>query len=165
MVIADNNNNMQANDDNGNDNNEIIDEAIVTDIDSIESDEIRMNLNENENNNNDSNRADVENLNVNCSENDNKNQEILEKEDEFTMEEHRTMNAIKDKLTKEWMLCNEWIGNLTSSNTNELYARKFIEMGYQSVEMIENDIVFLAVSWSPVGLHRIPPEGSTIKNP
>ena len=67
-----------------------------------------------------------------------------EEEDEFTIEELRNMNAIKDKLCKEWMLCNEWIGNFASSNQNEYYARNFIEIGYDSVEMIENDFVFLA---------------------
>ena len=66
-----------------------------------------------------------------------------EEEDEFTIEELRNVNAMKDKLCKEWMLCNEWIGNFVSSNQNEYYARNFIEMGYDSVESIENDFVFL----------------------
>ena len=66
-----------------------------------------------------------------------------EEDNELTSEELRNMNAIKDKLCKEWMLCNEWIGNFASSNQNEYYARNFIEMGYDSVEMIENDFVFL----------------------
>ena len=67
-----------------------------------------------------------------------------EEEDEFTPEELKNMNAIKDKLCKEWMQCNESIGNFSSSSINEYYARNFIEMGYDSVEMIENDFVILA---------------------
>ena len=74
----------------------------------------------------------------------NNKHKLQEEDNELTPEELTNRNAIKNKLCKEWMLCNEWIGNFVSSNQNEYYARNFIEMGYDSVEMIENDFVFLA---------------------
>ena len=99
------------------------------------------------NNNNHADEDDRNMNNQNMFHNDNGNTIHVipeEEEDKFTPEELKNMNAIKDKLCKEWMQCNESIGNFASSSINEYYARNFIEMGYDSVEMIENDFVFLA---------------------
>ena len=80
----------------------------------------------------------------------NNKHKLQEEEDdnELTLEELTNRNAIKNKLCKEWMLCNEWIGNFVSSNQNEYYARKLVEIGYDSVEIIESDLVFLANNYT-----------------
>ena len=62
---------------------------------------------------------------------------VISEEDELSIdllhEEISCINAIRD-----W-LCNDWIGANYSLRQNEFYAKKFVEVGFDSVEIIKNN--------------------------
>ena len=59
-------------------------------------------------------------------------------EDEYSIEEENNhiIALIKEKL------CNEWIGSIASREKNEYYAKKLVEVGFDSVAFIEECIDF-----------------------
>ena len=59
-------------------------------------------------------------------------------EDEYSIEEdnNHIIAVIKEKL------CNEWIGSIASREKNEYYAKKLVELGFDSVPLIEESLDF-----------------------
>ena len=49
---------------------------------------------------------------------------------------NHNINLIKEKL------CNEWIGSIASREQNENYAKKLVQLGFDSVDLIERCIDF-----------------------
>ena len=64
------------------------------------------------------------------------NSVVTDDEDSMELEENRNINLIKEKL------CNKWIGSIASREQNENYAKKLVELGFDSVDFIERCIDF-----------------------
>ena len=61
---------------------------------------------------------------------------VTDDEDSMELEENRNINLVKEKL------CNEWIGSIASREQNENYAKKLVELGFDSVDLIKQCIDF-----------------------
>ena len=84
--------------------------------------------------NNNNNHEDDDDNNENNG--DEANNVVTEDECSIEEENNHIIALIKEKL------CNEWIGSIASREKNEYYAKKLVELGFDSVPLIEESLDF-----------------------
>ena len=101
--------------------------------------DVKMNIANNNNNNNNNDAGDDENGRNNDNESDGEDQNGIVTEDEdssMELELNRNLDEMKEKLG------NEWIGSIASTEQIEYYAKKLNEVGFDSVQLIEECMDF-----------------------
>ena len=87
-------------------------------------------------NNNNNHVGDDDNNGNNDNDSDNLNNVVTEDECSIEQENNHMIDLMKEKL------CNEWIGSIASREQNEYYAKKLVEVGFDSIAFIEECVKF-----------------------